>query len=167
MCNRNDAISSAKKQPTCPPGETTAPCPCPVYKTQPTLDQIQADPCVDKELKKAWDESNPNAPDVPRGTEGSTKKEQGGWVVWNKDTGQLEVYRVPAGTRDGLGPIVGTRPPDNEHQQVVSWFHTHPNKVAEGYGHGPSPGDTGWQNDEAKVPGIIETHEGRKTIPYP
>ena len=167
MGSRNEAVNSAKKQPTCPAGETTAPCPCPVYKTQPTLDQIKADPCVDKELKKAWDESNPNAPDVPRGTDGSTKKEQGGWIVWNKDTGQLEVYRVPAGTRDGLGPIVGTRPPDNEHQQVVSWFHTHPNKNSEGYGQEPSPGDTGWQNSEAKVPGIIETHDGRKTIPYP
>ena len=138
-----------------------------VYKKQPTLADITSDPLVDFELKKAWNESNPNAPQVPNGTAGSTKQEQGGWIVWNKKTGKLEVQRVPAGTRDGLGTIVGTRPADTADQQVVSWFHTHPNVAAEGYTSGPSPGDTAWQAAEAKVPGVIETHDGRKTIPHP
>lgn len=138
-----------------------------VYTSAPTLADLTSDPFVDQELQRAFDESNPNAPDVPRGSPGSLKQEQGGWLVWNRTTGQVEVQRVPAGTRDGLGTIVGTRPPDNASQQVVGWFHTHPNTSAEGYGHGPSAGDRGWQNAEAKVPGIIETHAGRQTIPYP
>lgn len=136
-------------------------------KTKPTLGDLLNDPVVDAELKRAWNESNPNAPEVRQGNPGSTKKEQGGWIVWNKKTGALKVIRVPAGTRDGLGPIVGTRPPDNDDQEVVGWFHTHPNKSSEGYGSSPSPGDVAWQNSEAKVPGIVETHDGRKTIPYP
>jgi len=137
------------------------------YKTKPSLDDILKDPHVDSELKKAWKESNPDAPEVRAGQPGSTKKEQGGWIIWNKKSGQLEVQRVPGGDRGGLGTIVGTRPKDNQDQEVVSWFHTHPNTSNEGYQHGPSPGDIAWQKSEAKVPGIIETHEGRKTIPYP
>ena len=137
------------------------------YATKPTLAQVISDPHVDAELKRAWNDSNPNVPDVKRGKPGSTKKEQGGWVVWNKKTGKLEVIRVGAGTRDGLGTIVGTRPADTKDREVVAWFHTHPNKASEDYGSGPSPGDIGWQKQEAKVPGIIETHDGRKTIPYP
>jgi hypothetical protein len=138
-----------------------------VYKADPTVADLVADPLVDYHLKKAFTESNPNAPDVPAGTAGSLKKEQGGWVVWNKKTGEVEVIRVPAGTRDGLGTIVGTRPADTADQKTVGWFHTHPNKSTEGYTSGPSPGDRAWQASEAKVPGIIETHDGRKTIPYP
>jgi hypothetical protein len=137
------------------------------YKTKPTLPEVLSDPYMDKELKKAWNDSNPNALEVPQGQPGSTKHEQGGWIVWKKRTGRLEVIRVPEGDRDGLGPIVGTRPADNADQEVIAWFHTHPNTTAEGYGHDPSPSDIGWQNAEAKVPGIIETHEGKKTIPYP
>lgn len=87
--------------------------------------------------------------------------------MWNKTTGQLEVSRVPGGTRDGLGTIVGTRPADTGDRQVVGWFHTHPNKGSEGYADGPSPGDRGYQAGEAKCPGIIEEHSGRVTIPYP
>jgi len=136
------------------------------YRKKPGLDQVTNDPYVDAELEKAWNDSNPNDPEVRRGLPGSTKKEQGGWVVWNKKSGQLEVQRVAGGTRDGLGPIVGTRPQDNDNQEVVAWFHTHPNTTKEGYQHGPSPGDVAWQKSEAKAPGIIETHEGRKTIPY-
>lgn len=76
------------------------------------------------------------------------------------------MIRVGAGDRDGLGPIVGTRPADTADQKVVSWFHTHPNKASEGYKSEPSTGDKNWQKAEAKVPGI-ETHDGRKTIPHP
>lgn len=137
------------------------------YDHPPTLAEILDDPFVIEELERAFQESNPNAPNVPNGSPGSQKHEQGGWIVWNKDTGQLEVRRVPPGTRDGLGTIVGTRPQDNEHQQTVGWFHTHPNKSEEGFGPEPSDGDRGFQNGEAKVPGIIETHDGRRTMPFP
>lgn len=139
----------------------------PTYKARPTLDDMLKDPTVDAALKKAWQESNSDAKDVPLGQPGSTKQEQGGWIVWNKETGHVEIIRVPAGTRDGLGTMLSTRPPDNDKQEVIGWFHTHPNTSAEGYVSDPSPGDRGFQNGYAKVPGIIETHDGRKTIPYP
>jgi hypothetical protein len=119
------------------------------------------------QLQRAWADSNPNAPDVPRGSPGSLKHEQGGWILWRKDTHILQIIRVGSGSRDGLPTIVGTRPLDNDSQQVVAWFHTHPNKASEGYGSQPSVGDISWQNAEAKVPGIIMTHTGVVTIPYP
>lgn len=137
------------------------------YKQKPTVAELSRDPLVDSELKKAWIDSNPNAPEVPKGQPGSLKKEQGGWIVWKKDTGKLEVIRVAPGSRDGLGTIVGTRPKDSTSQEVVGWFHTHPNTSNEGYTHGPSIPDKNFQRLKAKAPGIIETHEGRKTIPYP
>jgi hypothetical protein len=138
-----------------------------IYKKAPTAEELSSDPLVDHELKKAWADSRPNAPEVPRGTPGSVKQEQGGWLVWAKNSGRVSVTRVPGGTRDGLGTIAGTRPADSENQQVVGWFHTHPNTAAEGYRSGPSPADVSWQNAYGKAPGLIETHEGRMLIPFP
>ncbi|HEX7839136.1 MAG TPA: hypothetical protein VF469_16780 [Kofleriaceae bacterium] len=48
----------------------------------------------------------------------------------------------------------------------MAWFHTHPNTRAEGYGPDPSGADIGF-TQSAQVPGIVKTHEGDKTIPYP
>ena len=138
-----------------------------VYKSRPTVPDLTSDPLVDAELKRAWAESNPGAPEVPSGQAGSIKQEQGGWIVWNKNTGKVQVVRVLPGTRDGLGTIAGTRPSETGGDEVVGWFHTHPNTAKEGYTADPSPGDKGFQRAYAKAPGIIETHEGRKTIPYP
>ncbi|HQU45961.1 MAG TPA: hypothetical protein PK867_24320 [Pirellulales bacterium] len=125
-----------------------------------------ADAFVGAKLQEAWKESNPHAPEVGIGKPGSTKIEQGGWIIWNKRTGELDVVRVAAGSRDGLASIVGSRPEDSEDHEVLAWFPTHPNKVSEGYAADPSPADIAWQASEANVPGIIETHEGRKLIPY-
>jgi hypothetical protein len=122
---------------------------------------------VSWELVKAWNESNPNAKAVQKGQPGSTKHEQGGWILQDITTGKLSVRRVPRGSRDGLGPIVGTRPVDTATLRVVAWFHTHPNTSDEGYASGPSPGDINFQNGEAKVPGIILTHDGTQFIPFP
>src|SRR5262249_17123918 len=138
-----------------------------VYTSAPTAAQLASDPLVSHDLKQAFQDSRPNAPDVQRGTPGSVKQEQGGWIVWDKNTGKVSTVRVPAGTRDGLATIAGTRPADTKDQQVVGWFHTHPNKASEGYGSGPSPADVGFQRAYAKCPGIIETHDGRQIIPYP
>ncbi len=135
------------------------------YDTQPTLDQIQADPFIQAELERAWNESNPDAPEVPAGQPGSQKREQGGWIVWNRETGQLEVIRGPAGDREGLPTT--PRPPDNDQQRVVASFHTHPNTAAEGYDPDPSPDDIDFTHDFSHVPEIIETHDGRRIIPFP
>jgi hypothetical protein len=141
--------------------------PAGTYATPPTVPQILADTVMAAQLQRAWNDSSPNAPDVPIGSPGSLKHEQGGWFLWRKDSHILQNIRVAPGTRDGLGTIVGTRPPDSNIQQVMAWFHTHPNTSAEGYGSGPSAGDVNWQASEARVPGIIVTHSGMVTIPYP
>jgi type VI secretion system secreted protein VgrG len=165
--NDKDKNAAAAGKVPAPPRDLEAPPFSRFYKTAPTAAQLVTDPRVDHDLKQAWTDSRPNAAEVPRGTPGSVKQEQGGWIVWDKKTGHVSTTRVPAGTRDGLGTIAGTRPADNADQQVVGWFHTHPNTGAEGYGSGPSPADVGWQKAYGKAPGIIETHDGRQVIPYP
>jgi len=114
-------------------------------------------------LVTAWTDSNPNAPDVPRGMPGSLKREQGGWILQDPATSELTVQRVGAGTRDSLPSIAGTRPPNN----VIAWFHTHPNKASEGYASGPSPGDVAFTASYAKCPGIVQSHDGNFIIPFP
>jgi hypothetical protein len=157
---------SAKSKPTQPKGTTTQPCPLASknYKAKPTLDELLKDPLVDAELKKAWKQSNPNAPEVKKGNPGSKKKEQGGGIYWNKKSGDLKVVRTPAGTRDGTA---GAPASVGDDWEKVAEFHTHPNTASEGYSADPSPADKNYVKKNSKVPEIIETHEGRKTIPYP
>jgi hypothetical protein len=165
--NLDTSTASRKKGKKKGPGALEAPPFSRIYKSAPKASDLVTDPRIDYDLKKAWSESRPNAASVPRGTPGSVKQEQGGWIVWDKKSGRVSTSRVPAGTRDGLGTIAGTRPVDNDKQHVVGWFHTHPNVAAEGYGSGPSPADVGWQNAYGKAPGIVETHDGRQIIPFP
>ena len=155
---------SKPTDPDCPTGNTSQ-C-SKTYKTKPTLAEITSDPYVDAELKKAWSESNPNAPDVHKNdkTKKSKKKEQGGGVYWNKKTGKLKIVRTPPGDRDGTSGAPASIGGDYE---KVAEFHTHPNKKSEGYSADPSPADRNYVKNTSKVPEIIETHEGRKTIPYP
>jgi hypothetical protein len=124
------------------------------YSARPTVSELLGDPFVDAEIRQAWYESNPHAREVPTGQPGSNKREQGGWLVWNKRTGRLSVIRVPAGARDGLAIIVGTRPADSAEQEVVAWFHTHPNTPNEGYSNEPGVSDLAFTHAEAKVPGL-------------
>ena len=137
------------------------------YEAKPTPAQMLNDPLIDAALRRAWYESCPHAPEVPRGEPGSRKLEQGGWIVWNKRTGRLRVLRVLPGIRDGLATILGTRPPDIDHEEVVAWFHTHPNTMTEGYSPEPSPSDIAFARQTARAPGLVETHDGRRIIPYP
>jgi hypothetical protein len=133
-----------------------------MYTTRPTLEQMANDPNVEAALRQAWADSKPNAPEVPIGQSGSLKQEQGGWIFWNKGTGELEVERVLGGSRDGL--VMGARPPDMADREVVGWFHTHPNTVREGYSARPSRVDRKFTR-RVGVPGLIETHAGRLIIP--
>ncbi len=137
------------------------------YTSKPNLTDLFGDPHVIAELLRAWYESNPHAPEVFSEQPGSRKREQGGWIVWQKRLQKLLVIRVEPGSRDRLPTIVGTRPPDTTEQEVVAWFHTHPNTQTEGYRLQAGIGDVAFTRAEAKVPGIIQTHEGRDTIPYP
>lgn len=128
---------------------------------------FMSDPDVVQELNRAWVESNPNAPSVPRGQPGSSKVEQGGWIRQNRLTGTRNVLRLPPGTRDSLPTIVGTRPRWSLVYKLEGWFHTHPNTFAEGYSHLASPGDIAFTRHYARVPGVIKTHHGDVFIPYP
>lgn len=149
--------------PAASPARAQSPSGTLTYDRTPTLQQLLDDPFIQQQLDLAWSDSNPNAPDVPRGQPGSPKQEQGGWIVWNKVTGHLEVIRLPAGTRDGMPD--GGLPPNNDQQQLVGSFHTHPNTAAEGYSSGPSPADIRWTNSYSHVPEIIPSHDGIYTIP--
>jgi hypothetical protein len=132
------------------------------YTTRPNLTELLRDVLVRVELRRAWYESNPHAADVPRGQPGSRKKEQGGFIYWNRETGRLEVERLPPGDRDGLP---GLPPSIGPGRELVGSFHTHPNTAAEGYAADPSPVDRHFTQQVTCVPEIIETHQGRKTIP--
>jgi RHS repeat-associated protein len=131
------------------------------------LFEFMNDKGVQTKLNKAWEESNPDAPEVARGIPGSKKKEQGGWIVKNKESGTLDVIRVPSGTRDQIKGLVGSRPTSNK-LDVLAWFHTHPNSEAEGYApRSLSGGDVGFHNREAKVPGVIINDAGYYGFLYP
>lgn len=108
-----------------------------------------------------WEDSNPDAPEVPAGQPGSQKQEHGGWIIWDADTGAYRVQRVPGGTRDSLtpGPVPTVAPPE----EVVAFFHTHPNTAGEGYSDGPSPADEAF-HASIGLPGIVRGHDGTYTI---
>jgi RHS repeat-associated protein len=118
---------------------------------------------VNKELNKAWTDSNPYAPDVPRGSLGSAKQEQGGWILQSL-TSAYSVIRVPGGTRDSLSLAKPSVPPG---YTIVGVFHTHPNTVTEGYSHVASPADIRFIQNYAQVPSVIMTHNGPVITPYP
>jgi RHS repeat-associated protein len=119
---------------------------------------------VASDMDKAWDASNPNAPDEPRGSPWSQKREQGGWVTRDLSSGDYDTIRVPGGTRDML--YFGAKPdPSSCRCSVVGWFHTHPNTIWEGYSPNPSPQDLGFTK-YLGVPGAIKTHVGNKYM-YP
>jgi len=91
-------------------------------------------------------------------------KQQGGGIYWNKTSGELKVVRTPPGNRNGIS---GAPASIGEDWEKVAEFHTHPNKAVDGYSADPSPADRNYVKTVSKVPEIIETHEGRKSIPYP
>ena len=62
---------------------------------------------------------------------------------------------------------VGKRSMMNSQTALQTVAHNIANKSTEGYTSQASPPDIAWQTAEAKVPGIIMTHDGVVTIPYP
>lgn len=115
-------------------------------------------------MDKAWIESYPNSPDIPKGQPYSLKQEQGGWITQDSTNGNYDTIRVPAGTRDSIN--LGEKPDSLSCGcSVVGWFHTHPNKTWEGYSPDASPGDYATTRFYG-VPGAIKTHAGNKYI-YP
>jgi RHS repeat-associated protein len=125
----------------------------------PTIKKIIADPTVDKAFGEAWAKSNPDAPPVPKGKPGSKKVEQGGWIIWNRDTCAYRVIpRPPIPDRRHINLI--PYPIVKQPEIVVATFHTHPNTRAEGYPPGPSKEDKLFDDTVSLVPSIMLTHEG-------
>ncbi len=118
---------------------------------QPVAPAWASNPTVRAAMEKAWNDSNPNAPEVKRGVPGSLKKENGGWVVKNPD-GSYRVDMWPSGTRDGMIPPA--MPSGTE-----GAFHTHPNTANEGYALGPSPADKNFFKNK-NLPSVIPSHGG-------
>ncbi len=155
--------SGQKPEKPGPDDKPDEPKPEKTYNTKPTLEDLLKDPKVTEAVDKAWDDSKPNAPDVPKGQPGSEKKEHGGGVYWNSKTGELKVESTGAGSRDGTnGAPAGTGD-----WEKVAEFHTHPNTAAEGYSADPSASDKNYVKNTSNVPEIIKTHDGIKTVPYP
>jgi hypothetical protein len=119
------------------------------------------DAYVRAELRRAWFESLPHAPAVPKGHSGSQKREQGGFIYWASEAKRLRIERLPPGSRDELP---GVPLAAQAGLLLVASFHTHPNTVAEGYAPDPSPADRYYAKHISKVPELIETHDGRKVI---
>ncbi len=115
---------------------------------------------VQNALASAWTDSNV--------MDANNRHEEGGWIIWNWADESITINRVPAGTRAGLGTIVGTRPANDNVKQVSAWFHTHPNPAGNDpttgntYGLGPSSGDTGFANGEG-VPGMVREYATNTT----
>lgn len=142
-------------------GTAAAAGPC----DEPASGTIIANTDVQREVERAWQESKPNAPEVPAGQPGSTKVEQGGWIIYNETTGAFRVVRVPQGTRDRLA--LDSPPAVQPPECVVAWFHTHPNTAQEGYwgAHDLSPEDERFFNRQRlrsgkRMPTILRGHGG-------
>ena len=124
----------------------------------PTGSQLQADETVRHALQQAWNDSQPGDP--------LHRHEEGGWILWNRESHSIRIFRVPSGTRAALTTIVGTRPENTPDEQVVGWFHTHPNPPQD-----DRPGNkTRWDQDPSSadinfsmqhnLPGLVVTRTG-------
>jgi RHS repeat-associated protein len=119
-----------------------------------------ADPFVQSEMQKSWEESKPNSREVPSTQPGSDKKEQGMWVYVHEESGRYAVDRASPGARDRL-----SMPPKPNYPgwKVIFWEHDHPNTRNEGYLAEPSSADRNFTKG-AGVPAVIQTHEGVKIV---
>lgn len=123
------------------------------------------DPGLKRQMERAWQDSNPDAPTVLWGQPGSLKREQGGWIVAPNLVGAPQLIRAQPGTRDQMGQDVLFKP--SEFQcgcRVIGFFHTHPNTQEERYR--PAANWNDYKFLEAMgVPGMIRSHEGYEFVP--
>lgn len=129
----------------------------------PTADDMLADDTVSDAIEDAWTDSQADNQ--------ANRHEEGGWIIQCRehgDTGDIysfQVYRVPAGDRDGIAP--GNPPDVGEDCRVVGFFHTHPNPPTDEngktWGQGPSVSDTNWHTTHG-IPGIIRNAAGTETF---
>jgi hypothetical protein len=73
-----------------------------------------------------WQDSKPNA------ATSFEKREQGGWIVWDKKQGRFRVIRWPAG-EPGIGFMKAGPRPNDPNLVIMASIHTHPFTKEEGY----------------------------------
>jgi hypothetical protein len=114
----------------------------------PDIGQLVGNSAVQGALTKAWDDSfQPNG----------AVTEQGGWIYWNPQSGEIQTRFAAAGDRSSLEAL--DSPDAVPGFLVVGTFHTHPNTPSEGYKIEPSAGDK-WFGLLRGVPGLVVTEYG-------
>jgi len=141
----NDALLAAQNPTTPPVARATG------SANHPDIEAIASDPTVAAEIEAAWNASNPHGAGVD-------KKEHGFWILQDQSTGEYSFQHCPTATAT-RSSIDFVAVPNEAGKDVVGFFHTHPNTVAEGFTSGPSPADTRI-NTVTGVPGIIRSHDG-------
>ncbi|MEL4892303.1 RHS domain-containing protein [Xanthomonas protegens] len=135
-----------------------------LQKTDPSWTR---DRNVRSQMEQAWDESNPNSRPVPQNSQGSTKQEQGGWVVQFANEDHPDLVRLEPGTRDHMGKDSLHKPSEFECAcKVLGFFHAHPNTREEGYMPRANGFDYQFQLYMG-VPGMVRSHEGYEFIWIP
>jgi hypothetical protein len=114
----------------------------------PTTSELLNAGQVRQALEQAWLDSQPTDP--------QKRHEEGGWIYMNTMSGDITVWRAPAGSRALLDLNTPLLVPGSV---VVATFHTHPNPAAEGWDPGPSLGDEESAN-LLGVPCLIRAEDG-------
>lgn len=136
-------------------------------KPEPSDPEWTRDPKLLSQTEKAWEDSKPYAAPVQRGLAGSTKRENGGWIVKYPGQSGYDLARSPPGSRDRMSVESTIKPSEFECGCIVKGFyHSHPNTVGEGYVPGANVFDYIYQIQQG-VPGLIRSHDGYEYIPIP
>ncbi|HEV7761138.1 MAG TPA: RHS repeat-associated core domain-containing protein, partial [Acidimicrobiales bacterium] len=129
----------------------------------PTGQAALADPnvrvVVDDATGVAWSRSNPDLP--------SERREQGGWIIGNDQTGAVRSVGSPPGHRTRLDP--GPLPPLQPGERLLAHYHTHPNPSDQALGtypkgspitldSRPGPMDISAAN-RSGIPEVVRSHD--------
>jgi uncharacterized Zn-binding protein involved in type VI secretion len=117
--------------------------------SSPYMDGIIASPEIQKAIAQAWFASDPMS--------ATNRHEEGFWVVRNKD-GTYKAVPFPKGKTGSIDPPIQP-PPD-----TVTFFHTHPNSVAQGYLPWPSNNDMAFAR-YYHMPGFLASQSGLYIFP--
>lgn len=81
--------------------------------TPPTAQQLLYQADVLDAFQKAWNDSLEN------------KREEGGWIIWNRNSGEIRIQRLTKNLHKG-GISIVEPPRYKANEQVIGFFHTHP-----------------------------------------
>lgn len=109
-----------------------------------SLRKLSDSSAIRPQLDQAWVESSPY---------GKSPQEHGFWISRNNETGDF-FTRPFANSGTGTSIVPGDTPGD-----AVAFFHTHPNRPADGFVSGPSAADERFAA-RVGIPGLIQSHKG-------